>query len=564
MTAGSLPVPSGRSALPPKLIAGLMAAVANRSAYQGASTQNANFGTWQPRLASADAEILHDAPTIRARARDLVRNNPTARQAVRVSRQGTIGAHFRLVLRPDYEFLGLEHDDVVPWARMAERVWEQYAHGTGCWLDAGRRFSFTELMALAHDSDFVDGECLVAAEWRDDGTPWQTCFQVVDVDRLSNPYGWPDSIALRGGVALDRFGAPTGYHIRQAHPGDIGIVGMRPWIWEMVPRETPWFRPIVMHSFDPVRAGQSRGVSEFASVIQALKMGKEYAEAELANAVVRAGFVAVLTSAMNFEKAAEALGQGGWDPSAVDEHGNAIADPLTALAFANLEQTAAYYNELNLTVNGQKIPKLSPGDDLKFLGENTPGSGYAAYVRSQILNVAAGLGVDPVGISQDFSNVNYSSAKMAWSVNGGHAESRRARLVRMLAMPIVGAWMEEAVQSGRLPMPKGFAPDDFYVVRDALVRGTFLCAGKPTLDPLKEAQANQIALGYGGKTLEELCAEDGTTVEERLTQIARENHQRERLGLMPVGALPPAPLDTDDDEQPDTGESGGGGGNGQD
>jgi lambda family phage portal protein len=502
------------------------------NAYEGASTRNASFGTWQPALRSVDAEVFRDSATVRSRARDLVRNNPTARQAVRISRQGTIGAHLRLVLRPGYKYLGITHEDSVLWARTVERVWEQYAHGPSCWLDAGRRFSFSELMGLVHDADFVDGECLTVAEWRDDGAPWQTCFQVIDVDRLGNPNGMPDTVYRKGGVELDKFGAPLGYHIRQAHPGDIALLGARPWVWDFVPRETPWFRPIVMHSFDPLRAGQTRGMSEFASVIHALKLGKEYAEQELANATVRAGFVAVLTSALNYEKAAEIFGA-NLDPSADG------SDPLTDMALHQLEQTAAYYNELNLQVNGQKIPKLSPGDDLKFLGNNTPGNGYADFIRSQILNVAAGLGVDPTALSQNYREAgSYSSAKQSWAINGRGHETRRARLNRMVATPMFAAWLEEAVMKGRVPMPKGLTIGDFYEARDALCNCAWITAGKPIIEPLRERQAQQLGMLLGTETLESICSEEGESWEENLEQRARENLVATELGLTLPGMIP--------------------------
>jgi lambda family phage portal protein len=526
-----------------------MNAVARRNAFEAASTKNVNIGSWRPSLRSIDAEVLRDAPTVRARARDLVRNNPTARQAVRISRQGTIGAHLRLVLNPDYKFLGIDHADGVMWARTVERVWEQYAHGPSCWLDAGRRFSFTELMGLAHDQDFIDGECLVACEW-DQNRPWNTCFQVVDVDRLSNPFGRPETTTLKGGVELDQFSAPVGYHIRQAHPADIAVIGSRPYVWDLVPRETPWFRPIMMHSFDPIRAGQTRGISEFASVIHALKLGKEYAEQELSNATVRAGFVAVLTSALNANEAMASLAE-GWMAGREGEEGESL-NPIAEMAFDALKQTVGYYNELDLSVAGQKIPKLSPGDDLKFLGNNTPGSNYADYVMAQIRNVAAGLGVDPTGLSQDYSQTSYSSAKMSYANNGRGYEIRRARLTRMIGMPIVAGWMEEAVQADRIPMPKGMSKADYYEARDALVRGSFITAGKPIIEPLKERQAQQLGINMGVETLQSVCSDEGLVAEEQLEQLARENQMREELGLIPVG-VPPPPEDEPpaDDPPPD-------------
>lgn len=306
----------------------------------------------------------------------------------------------------------------------------------------------------------------------------------------------------------------------------------------------------MMHSFDPIRAGQTRGISEFASVIHALKLGKEYAEQELSNATVRAGFVAVLTSALNANEAMASLAE-GWMAGREGEEGESL-NPIAEMAFDALKQTVGYYNELDLSVAGQKIPKLSPGDDLKFLGNNTPGSNYADYVMAQIRNVAAGLGVDPTGLSQDYSQTSYSSAKMSYANNGRGYEIRRARLTRMIGMPIVAGWMEEAVQADRIPMPKGMSKADYYEARDALVRGSFITAGKPIIEPLKERQAQQLGINMGVETLQSVCSDEGLVAEEQLEQLARENQMREELGLIPVG-VPPPPEDEPpaDDPPPD-------------
>lgn len=542
------------AALPPRRPRGGTSMGAHRTAYAAGDRSSSNIAFWRPALKSVDAEVLHDGPTIRARARDLVRNNPYAAHAVRISRIAVVGAKLRLALRPDWRYLGLDHKSAMDWAREVERVWDQYSHGPNMWFDAGRRMSFTDLFNLIHDEDFVAGEALTVAEW-DEARPWSTCFQVVDIDRLSNPHGAPESEVMKGGVELDRLGAPVGYHIRNAHPGEHATL-LRPMAtatWTRVPRETEWRRMIAVHSYQHVRAGQTRGVSEFASAIVALKMGHEYQEMELATATAQASFAAVLTSTANLK---EALAM-------VDDTVDPQTGELVSAAAAALEESIDYYNGLDLRFNGVKVPKLAQGDKLELVGSKHPTSGYPEFVRNQIHAVAAGLGVDPIALTQDYSKATYSANKMSYAHNGRAAETRRARLIRMVAMPMFTAWLEEAVAKGAIDLPKGLDASQFYAARDALARGTFITASRAILEPLKERQGQQLGRSIGVETLESICGEEGESWEDNLEQIARENQLANELGIFLPGQPLPLPAaaggsdDEDDGEdKPDDAEDG--------
>ena len=516
-----------------------------RTSYAAADMRSGNIALYRPQLRSADAEVLRDAPTVRARARDLVRNNPHAQHAVRISRIAVVGGELRLRLNPDYRFIGIERVLVDGWARDVERVWRQYAHGPHFWIDAGRRYTFTDLFALIHDQDFVDGEALVVSEW-DEDRPTKTCFQVVDVDRLSNPVGYPESAYFKGGIELNRLGAPLAYHIRDAHQVEYGIAPHLAQVTHTrVERETSWYRPITMHSFQPLRPGQTRGMSEFASAIVALKMGHEYQEMELATASLQASIAAVLTSAANMQQAADMMGTGDRvDP----ESGELISS-----AQAAFEDSIGYYNSLDFTFNGVKVPKLAPGDKLDLVGSKHPTSAYAEFVRNQLYSVAAGLGVDPIALTQDYSRANYASNKMSFAHNGRAAETRRARLLRMIGIPMFGAWLEEKIAAGEIDMPQGLRPDQFYLVKDALVRGTFITASRAMIEPMKERQAQQLGRSLGVETMESMCAEEGESWEDNLEQIARENQRAAELGIMLPSMMPlvqgaPLPSQPDDED----------------
>jgi lambda family phage portal protein len=393
------------------------------SAYAAAAQFDRNIAMWNPTLRSADSEILRDAAKVRARARDLYRNDPYAKQIVRQAVLAVVGKKLRYKTRVDHEFLGIDQEEADRWGRQFDRVWETYAHGPGAYVDAGRRWNFSQLMRLALRARFVDGETIAAFEWAA-SRRFKTCVQLVDVDRISNPHGHPDSAALRGGVQLDEFSAPLGYYVRNGHPSDAGIdAATRSLNWTYVPRETAWGRPVMAHSYLPERIGQTRGISDFTTVIRTMRMEGEFAEADLASAIMQASYALVIKSSADYKTAMDAIGV----DVEVDENGD-VVNPLTDMMMQHLQAAAAYHNETKLTFGANRIPHLVPGEELQMVTPQNKATSAAEFSKHAIKRYAAGLGGDPIAVSQDYSEVNYSSARMSVASNWrGHEVMRNYR-----------------------------------------------------------------------------------------------------------------------------------------
>ena len=152
----------------------------------------------------------------------------------------------------------------------------------------------------------MDGEAFAAILWMPRGGPFATAIQVIDPDRVSNPLNGYEQVNLRQGVELGRYNEPVAYHIRVSHPSDF-IPGAQPWIWERVKRETSFGRRIIVHAFEPERAGQVRGTSPLAPVVKKLKMLGRYDEAELQAAVLNAIMAAFIESPYDHEQLANLM-----------------------------------------------------------------------------------------------------------------------------------------------------------------------------------------------------------------------------------------------------------------
>jgi lambda family phage portal protein len=502
------------------------------ASFRDATTSgNGEISLWRPALASADHAILKDARILRARARDLVRNNPLAKNAVRMQRDSVSGSGLKLSLKIDWRTLGMDIEAASEWQDHATRMWEAYAEGSDFAADARRQLTFSQLFMLCDTTDFVDGEALAVIEMKPSALGYQTCLSLIDVDRLTTPDGRIDSQILRAGVERDVFGEPIAYHIRESHPHDV-TVSLNGWTWKRVPRATVWGRPIVMHSYDHARPEMTRGVSEFASAIAPMKMLQQYADTELHSAIAQAAVAAVIKTELDWTSAMTVLGG--------KDKGFATGNPLSDLAGAQMAQAAEYAKKREITFQGVEIPHLLPNESIDVIRPTHPNSNFSDFESAFVRHLAAGLGVEAHELGKNYREVNYSSARAALLAVWRTYLTRRHRLVNQIAMPFFGAWLEEAIWLGTVPLPPGIT--DFQAAKPFLVRGTFVAWGKPMIDPMKERQAQQLSVQMGAETLEEIAANDGKNWRDLVDQNAYERAYYRKLGLPHPSDLVPVPM----------------------
>src|SRR6185437_7093140 len=121
-----------------------------------------------------DYEIDWNRDRIVARARDLYRNEGWARGAIGRILDSTIGAEYRLVAKPDWQWLtwryGAGFD--ASWARdfrqAAEACWRSYANDLGHYNDVERQLTVSQQFRLALAHKLVDGENTMLCYWLDD------------------------------------------------------------------------------------------------------------------------------------------------------------------------------------------------------------------------------------------------------------------------------------------------------------------------------------------------------------------------------------------------------------
>lgn len=491
--------------------------------YDAADSTGSHMVDWKPALLSPDVELNMHRDRIVSRVRDLVRNDGWASGGVTRILDNTVGATFRPICKPDYRALaihsgvkGFDADWAAEYGRAVEAAYRVWANDTGRFCDLQRNLTISQMLRLGFRHKLVDGDALAVMHWKPDriGTGrarYATTVQVVDPDRLSNPNVNIDQRYLRGGVEIDDDGAAVAYWIRKAHQGDW-FVADKSVTWERVDRETDWGRPIVIHDFEAERAGQNRGgAGILAPVVQRLKMLVKYDSTELDAAIINAIFGAYIESPFDSEFVEQALGDGG-DLNAYQQG------------------RADFHSDRRISLGGARLPILFPGERINAVSAARPASNFGDFERAVLRNAAAGMGLSSQQLSQDWSDVNYSSARAALLEAWKTLTRRRQEFAIGFAHPIFTAWLEESFEVDRLPLPAG-APD-FIECRAAYSRATWIGPGRGWIDPVAEKQGSILGMDAGLSTLEAEAIENvGEDWEELLDQRAREISAFKERGL---------------------------------
>ncbi len=489
--------------------------------HEGARRSGAFMGNWRPGLRSADADWLGDRNEVIARQRDIGRNEGVGASASMRIVNSAVGFRWDFTAKPNWKALGISYEAGRELGSQIDALWEQYAYGIHFLSDAERMSTWGQQLRQSAAHIVNDGEMLGLIEYaEDEPTRFKTRLRIVDPDRLSNPHGrgdgslLPNGNTITGGVEKTWAGIPVRYWIREGHPSDVGGRPRMNWNgWDRY--STNLGRPQVLHAFDKLRAGQTRGVTRFAACLKLFKSFSKYTDKTIEAAAVNALFLGFIKSSAG--------------PSAVSDSFD--ADEMAIFS----EQRAGYYEENPVEVEGVRFPVLGPDDDVNMQTQARDTSGFEGFTRAILRLIAATLGVTYEELTMDFSTTNYSSARAALLIAWKETLALRGLIEQQIAWPFFAAWLEEAFDIGALKVPAG-APD-FYDAIDAYVEGRWRGPGRGHIDPTKEIVAAAARIEAGITTLEDECADyDGSDWEEKLEQQARVDAKRAELGLVAGGS----------------------------
>jgi lambda family phage portal protein len=461
-----------------------------RRTYMGARLSRLT-ADWFAGQTSADAEIKTSLRKLRDRSRQMVRDNPYARQAKRAVQMNVIGHGIQLQSQV-MKLRGNKRDDLVN--NTIEANWRRWCHYSAC--DVAGRNSFHQMELLAAGALPESGEVLFRIVRRPFGkSKVPLALQLIEADLLDDEYAGMTTSRTsewRMGVEVNEWGRPLNYAFFTRHPGDSNLVG------RMDDNRKHTIVPAsdVIHLFLPERPGQTRGVPWFAPVMDDAHQLQGYEQA----AVIRARGAASL---MGF-----------------------ISSPEGELESDDVEEQ----QRLTDFEPGQ-FRYLNPGEKIEIPNLSAPDAQYEMFVRQKTRRFAAGLGVSYETISRDFSQTNYSSSRLSLLEDREHWKMIQIYLIETFHQRVYQEWLSASVLAGELNLPD-------YELRPDRYEGAahWQPRGWSWVDPLKEANAYALMEDRGYMTKAQICGLLGGDMEENMKQLAFEQQLAMDLGLSSASA----------------------------
>jgi lambda family phage portal protein len=458
-----------------------------RSYYSAASS--ASFLGWDVDNVSADSALYFNLNRIKARARDLARNNDYARQFLRLLEANVVGPNGFTLLARRYA------------GKRLDRGFNQTLEGH--WKSAGKlrnsatvcgRMTRRELANLWIRTLATDGE-VFEVFYPAFGNRYRFASRIVDsslIDWTKNEL-LPNGNRIKMGVEVDANDAPVAY-----------------WVLKRMPNEVI-FPQIVGETYDRIPAaraqltflqefpGQTRGVSWLASPAIRVQMLQKFEEA-----VVMASRAAA--------------SKGGFYKTTEDYDGEAPGDEESDTMLRQMVEPGQW--EM-LPPNVEPVPY-----DPVFPAAS---GNIEVMTKSMLRGIASGLGGSYVAISNNLEGVNYSS------IRAGDIEQRG--MYRMLQQFVIDHHEEPYfVRWAQILRMNADTPIDGRKLDACLDNDEFKFLGRgwDWVDPLKEVQASSAAIALGVTTRGRVIAErTGEDIEDVLDQLQLEKEMMEERGLDP-------------------------------
>ena len=460
-----------------------------RSAFAFAGAQaNRLTADWvMAPTASADAEIRGDLRTLRARSREMGRNDPYAARFLSLLETNVIGPHgIRMqsrARRPDGE-----QDEVVN--RTIETAWTEWGKAENASIDG--RLCWRAIQALAVRTFAQDGECLIRMV-PTTANPFGFALQMLDCDQLDIDYNVPGRKGqneIRMGVEIGRWGRPVAYHIWQCHPADYqrGRGFSRATSDRVrIPAKN------IIHLLVARRVGQTRGVPWLSPVLMPARMLHGLRMAELTSSRLAAT-------------------KGGFFEQDIDEI--VVPDPLTA---------AGRKKTFTTTAEPAKFDTLPPG--LKFVqwDPQHPNTAFGPFSSDILHSMAVGVSVSHASLTGDLTKVSFSSIRKGTIEERDSWECVQGLVIEMLHSRVRTEWMRWALTTGALRLPTRDPAD--YTAHEWMPRGW------DWVDPLKDMLAAEKAIELGITSRTRLAARRGVDFEEVIADQVRERRIMEAAGL---------------------------------
>ena len=464
--------------------------------YSGAISSRLT-GDWLNPTTTGDEEIRRDLQKLRNRCRELERNNDYVRRYLNGLDSNVIGSS-GVMLQMKVEDSPLVYDEQAN--RVIEREWHKWCNRKH--TTPNGRQSWLEICKLALRSCARDGDVLLQLV-RGYNNDHGFAVQLIEADMLDihhNNYRLANGGEIRMGVETNTVGRPVAYHILTAHPGETSDTSRK---------RIRVDADDIIHLYNPERISQTRGVPWMVSAMTRLQMLAGYEESELVASRTAACKMGFLTKDANAEN-----------------------------------YTGEEDEDYNLIMEAEpgSIEELPTGMRFQEWNPQHPTSAYKDFVKATLRGISAGLNISYNTLANDLEGVNYSSIRAGLFDEREHYKSIQNWFIDSFIQPVFEAWLEASILNGVFP----FGVNKF----DKMNQPKWCARRWPWVDPLKDMQANILAMNNGLEAKRNIINYTGGDIEDVYSTIAADKKLAEDKGLR--FDMADMPIEDDEEETEET------------
>lgn len=435
------------------------------ASYDGASRRD-RYSDWRGMRGGVNTEINRAASTLRDRSRDLVENHWAGSRAKSVVQNHVVGQG--IIPTPRGEGV----DDITD-------LLEDVTSPTYTGFDVRGDKSLYALQSLIVGTMFESGDALVVAHWRSSeemrrlGLAMPLQIRVLEPEHLNQTVHGPldnDNYAIRG-IEYDQLDRPVAYHLYREHPREVTFMSRLE--SHRVPAEQ------VAHVYEEWRPGQAHGLPWMTPTMVKVRERADYEDAHLVRQKIAAAF-------------------------SVFVHQNEGAQDFVE-------------EDMPEKVEPGIIQYLYPGEDVTFA--NPPGvEGLREFSEITAREIAAGLDLTYEALTTDYSNVNFTSARMGWLEMAKSIDRWQYNVVLPKLCSKLERWLRMA--SAAIGVDPGDRPWKHTPPRSEMI------------DPVRETNAATSRIRAGLASRQQEIRRLGGRPEEVDEEIREDNQRADSLGIV--------------------------------
>jgi lambda family phage portal protein len=471
-----------------------------------AAKKSGSMKKWRPsRLGSED--LFSDERTdIVERSIDLSNNDPNAAGVVDTFASTIVGSGLRPHPKLDSESLGLSDEQIGAIEEKQKhvyRIWNLFA-------DAAARMSFNQIQFLAQREIVQYGEFLFLAQMFDDPLrPYSLALQSINPLRLKTPRDLNSDPNIKDGIEIGRYGEPVAYWIKKSgtkrgYSLDISTNFVR------IPAKAG-HRFKVLHGFPLFEPEQVRGMPFFSPGMKFFRDLSDYLDAELVSAIVTAAFSVFIETG--------------------DQSPYATAQAMQTITETGYKSDLTTYDERYEEIEAGQIMYGNTGEKPHMISAERPGRTFEPFIKSILSSIANSVGIPYPVLFKDFSGMTFASYRSAMLEAWRVFKSRRVWLGDQLCQPVWNMLIEESYLRNDLKMPK------FYKNFWQYLQCDWIGPPKGQIEPIKEVQAEILAINNRLKSREESMLESGREFRSTMEQIDKEQTVMDDLGIQTQAAI---------------------------